>query len=521
MERATNFSNDLQRALSYRKKGQPEKAAAIYRDILARQPDHYEANYALGMLCHENNRNDLALGLISKSVEIRPDNFAGLINLGMIQRDEGLLADSRINLEKAVAVKPDSAQARVTLGLLLIDIGELDLALREIEHGLRLEPDNPMTHARMGMLRQIRGETDTAAACFRKVLELAPNDLNAHRSLAFLQKQTEYNDSIQWMEDSFASPDCSDQDQLLLGYTLGKVFDDLGQYDKAFDSLRTAHEIQRRSSPYSIKEQKVSFERHKQAFDRAFLNHCRDHIITDPTPVFVLGMPRSGTTLVEQILASHPSAHGAGEVEYMRFFAIAAERITRKPFPLDIMKVPLETLREAGEAYLRNLKLNAGGAERVIDKLPHNFLRVGLIAAVMPNAKIILCERDPMDNCLSIYQHFFGPAHAYASDLPALGHYYLLFRDLMEWWEEILPGHMHPIPYEQLVSSTEDQVRQLLDYCELPFHENCLQFHQTQRQVKTPSEAQVRQPIYRGSIGRWKNYQAHLGPLKDALGYRD
>jgi tetratricopeptide (TPR) repeat protein len=470
------------------------------------------------MLYHQHGRDDLAIPLIKKSVDIRPDVFAGVINLGMIQRDEGLLEESQASLERAVLIEPDSAIAHVTLGLLLMDRGELDRALELFEHGFRLEPGNPMTHARMGMLQQVRGETDAAVSCFSKVIELAPDDLNAHRSLAFLQKQTEHNDNTRWMETAFASTDLPDRERMLLGYALGKVFDDLAQFDKAFEYLHAAHQIRRKASNYSTEQQKVSFERHKQGQDRTFLSHCKNHVVDDETPVFVLGMPRSGTSLVEQILASHPLAYGAGEVEHLRYFAIAAEKVTGKPFPLDISTVPPEILREAGLDYVKKLRLNAGDAQRVIDKLPHNFLRVGLIAAVMPRAKIVLCERDPLDNCMSIYQHLFGPAHAYASDLSALGQYYTLFQDLMEWWDEILPGHVYHVKYEQLVADTGNQVRQLLKYCGLPFHENCLSFHKTQRRVGTPSEAQVRQPIYQGSIGRWKNYRKHLGPLIEALG---
>jgi len=514
----TNFSEQLQQALSYDNNGQSGKAAAIYRDILTRQPDHYEANYALGMLLHKGSRNDLAMPLIKKSVELRPDIFEGRFNLGLIQRDEGLLADSQVNLERAVALRPDNAKARVTLGMLYADAGKLDLALKEIKHGLRLDPDNPKTYARMGMLRQIRGEMDAAVAYYRRMIELAPNDATAYRSLTFLQKQTEYNDDIKWMEDAFGAADCSNQDRILLGFALGKVFDDLGLYDKAFDYIHTANQLQRQSSTYSMEEQKALFERHKQGLNHEFMSHCKDHVIIDNTPIFVLGMPRSGTSLVEQILASHPLVFGGGEVEHTRCFADAVENFTGKPFPLGIGEVSPDILGKAGQFYLQQIKLNAGQAERVIDKLPHNFLRVGVIAAVMPNAKIILCERNPLDNCLSIYQQKFVRAHGYASDLAELGHYYRLYQDLADWWEEILPGHIYRLSYEQLVRETESQVRKLLEYCELPFHENCLSFHRTRRQVKTPSAVQVRQPVYQDSISRWKNYEKHLAPLQEALG---
>jgi tetratricopeptide (TPR) repeat protein len=511
------FSEQIQQGLNYQKAGKPKEADRVFREVLAKDSGHYQANYALGMLYHQHERNDLAIPLIAKSVELRPDIFAGLLNLGMIQRDEGLLADSRINLEKAIRLQPDHAEAHVTLGLLLMDLAELDQALKEMEEGLRLEPGNHLSYARMGMLQQIRGETDAAAACYRKVIELTPANGTAHRSLAFLQKQSTYNDDIRKMEDRFNAPDTTHKDKMLIGNALGKVFDDLGEYDKAFDYLQTTNLLQRQSFDYSIDNQKAFFNRHRQGLDKDFLKHCQHHAVSDNTPVFVVGMPRSGTSLVEQILASHPLVHGAGEVEYSRLIVEAVQQKTQKPFPEDISRVSPETLNQAARAYIEKLALNSGTAERVVDKLPHNFLRIGLFAALMPDAKIILCEREPMDNCLSIYQHMFGPAHAYASDLSDLGHYYRLYQDLMSWWDEILPGHIYRVNYEQLVSDTENQVRQLLDHCELPFDENCLSFHKTRRQVRTPSAAQVQQPIYKGSKGRWKNYQKHLGPLRVAL----
>ena len=516
--KAESYEHELMRAGQLVRQGKAMLAAKVLRKILIADGDHYQANYSLGMLYHQEDRNELAIPWLSKAAELRPRDFAAAINLGIIQRDEGLLAEAQVSLENAVAIQPHSATAHITLGMLLMDRNELDAALAEVEQGLRLDPDDPMTFARLGMLMQIRGEPDKAAAYYRKVIALNPLDGTAHRSLAFVQRQTEYNDDIKKMEAAFGSADTSDKDRMLLGNALGKVFDDLGQYDNAFDYLRTANQLQRRVYDYSVEKQKAFFDRHKQALDQALLTHCKEHVVTDQTPIFVVGMPRSGTSLVEQILASHPLAYGAGEVEYTRLFVDAVQGSTQQPFPLGIKHVPPEILNKAGWAYVEKLKLNAGQAERVIDKLPHNFLRVGLFAAVMPNAKIVLCERNPMDNCLSIFQHLFGPAHAYAVDLSNLGRYYRLYQDLMDWWEAILPGHMHRVRYEELVSDTENQVRRLLEYCELPFHANCLSFHKTRRQVKTPSSSQVQQPIYQGSIGRWKNYEKHLSPLITALG---
>jgi hypothetical protein len=236
--------------------------------------------------------------------------------------------------------------------------------------------------------------------------------------------------------------------------------------------------------------------------NQGFIDHCKDCRIDNATPILVLGMPRSGTSLVEQILASHPLVYGAGEVEYSRFFADDVRKMTGKPFPQDIGTIAPGKLRELGLQYIQRLRSNAGVAQRVVDKLPHNFLRIGLFAALMPNARIVLCDRDPLDNCMSIYQRDFSASHGYASNLSELGEYYKLYENLMSFWTKLLPGRIYRISYENLVANTEQQIRELLRYCELPFHADCLAFYETERMVVTPSALQVREPMHNKSIGR-------------------
>jgi hypothetical protein len=209
--------------------------------------------------------------------------------------------------------------------------------------------------------------------------------------------------------------------------------------------------------------------------------------------------------------------HGAGEVDYMRIITDEVDSRTGKPFPEGIEAVPAAILHGAAARYIARLRTDAAGAAHVTDKLPHNFLRIGLIQALMPNAKIIHCDRDPMDNCLSIFQHHFSGHHGYASNLEELGGYYRLYEDLMAYWHALLPGRIYRLDYERLTADTEAEVRALLDYCKLPFHENCLSFHKTERVVNTPSASQVREPMYRNSVARWKHYERQLQPLQAAL----
>lgn len=512
------YRAELQQALEFRRDGQPREAAAIYNAILAEDAEHYEATYSLAMLCHEGGRNDLAIPLLKKSVSLKPGILAGVINLGMIQREAGLLEDARASLESAVDMEPNSAIAHASLGLVRMDLGDMDGALLALEQSHALDSDEYLTLARLGMLHQARNEADQAADCFRRAIELRPGDIDLRRSLAVVGKQHSYDANMRWMESALAAPDCPREAGILLAFTLGKCFEDLGEHDRAFGHWCEGHRLRDIDAGETMRRQKVLFGQHHRFFDEAFIAQLGGHVISDSTPLFVLGLPRSGTSLTEQILASHPDVHGAGEVEHLRLFADAVEKVSGKSFPQGIGKVAPQLLHDTGQAYLDQLKRNSGSARRVVDKVPHNFLRIGLIAALFPRARIILCERSPLDNCLSIYQNVFTPAHPYSADLAALGRYYVLYRELLEHWDDLLPGRVFRLRYEALVNDTEQQTRQLLDHCGLPFHPDCLAFHKTRRRVKTPSEAQVRQPIYRESMGRWKKHAENLGPLLEALG---
>ena len=489
----------------------------MLRNVLARDSENFEVNYALGMLYQTAGRKDLAIPLLKKAVRIRPDDFEAALNLGIIECDQGKRADAYMHLRKAAALEPDNAIVHATLGALHIDRNDIDAATMEFHRALELEPDNAELNTQMGSLYTIHGEPDQAIIYYRKAISHRPLYGEAHYGLACLQKITDYTDDVGRMEKALYTLDMSEQDRILVGIALGKAFDDLTQYDKAFECVHEANQLQRKSIVYSSDEQRKIFDRHMRALNQEFVDYCKTCRITDDTPIFILGMPRSGTSLVEQILASHPSVHGAGEVEYSRLFAEEAKQLTGRPFPQNIDTIAPQKLRDLGLAYIENLKTNAGSAQRVTDKLPHNFLRVGLFVALMPNAKIIHCDRDPLDNCLSIYQHRFSVSHGYACDLKELGEYYKLYKEMMSFWQEQFPGHIYHISYESLVENTESEVRDLLEYCGLAFHDDCLAFHKTTRAVSTPSAAQVRQPIYKDSLGRAKNYQQYLQPLIDAL----
>ena len=517
-EKKQAYSAEIERAEQFRRKGRPVQAEAILRKILAGDPGHAAANYQLGMLYHLAGRNGLAIPHLETAVSLIPNSFEAVFNLGVIQHDEGMLDKARAHLECAISLRPEDPRTHSLLGQLHRDLGNIAAAKAALGKSLSLDPDNDDTLVQMGFLSHIQGNSGEARDCYERALVLNPVNGEAYYRMAMLRDGKSGESATRKMDAAYRSPAMGDLDRALTGLSLGFAFETLGQYGKAFGYFQEAKLLQKRSTDYSYERQAAFFDRHKRGLEQSFLERCAEHAIDDETPIFIVGLPRSGSSLVEQILASHPGVHGAGEVEYSRLFVDETERLTSKPFPQDIATIAPEVFAGISREYIKMLRAGAGPAQRVSDKLPHNFLRLGLFAATMNNARFILCERDPLDTCLSIYQHFFAGAHGYACDLLELGRYYRLYQDMMSHWQRLFPERIYTVSYEELVLEPDSQIRQLLSHCGLTPDPACLRFHETGRLVDTPSAMQIRKPIHRDSVGRWRHYEKQLQPLRNALG---
>lgn len=496
--------------------GKTPQAISLLRGVLVSCPDQPRANYALGMLHHRAGRNDRALPHLRSAAASRPGDFDALFNLGLIEHQQGLLIEAQDSIEKSLALDLNSADAHAAHASVLADRGRIDAASAARDRALKLLPENAGLLARMGRLTAACGDAAEASVLYRQALSVDPHCGNAHYGLALLSASRSQQE-LQRMQAACDSGDIADRDRMLIAYSLGITLDHSRQYEQAFAYMQTANRLQRKTVEYSFGRQQLFFGQHKKAFNDDLIGRCRPFALTDRSPILLLGMPRSGTTLVEQILASHPLVATAGEVEHARIFVEGVSRLTGKPFPADVSDIGPEMLAEFAQSYVGRLRSSADKAERVIDKLPHNFLRIGLFRALLPAAKIVLCHRAPLDNCLSIYQHYFSDDHGYACDLADLGRYFGLYSDMVDHWLQFAPGQIYRVGYEELVTETEEHVRALLDYCELPFHEDCLEFHRASGVIKTPSAAQVRQPVYKHAVGRAEHYRAHLQSLETAL----
>ncbi len=304
--------------------------------------------------------------------------------------------------------------------------------------------------------------------------------------------------------------------RVFVHFALGKALDDIGEHDRAFGHFRLGNALKRREVQYDESAHQLGFRRLIEQYHHAPLQGIAAAGDPSPLPIFVVGMPRSGSTLVEQILASHRQVHAAGELQNLSRVIAAAANSKSEPIPIPscVTQPDAEGLRQIGQAYLASLPPLAAGKRRITDKLPTNFLHVGLIRLILPNARIIHTLRDPVDTCLSCYSKLFSHGVPFSFDLEELGADYRQYHELMAHWRSVLPpGAMCEVRYEDVVDDLEGQARRLLDYCGLPWDASCLTFHKTERPIATASQVQVRRPVYRSSLSRWRRYEAHLKPL--------
>ncbi|MBL6951814.1 MAG: tetratricopeptide repeat protein, partial [Alphaproteobacteria bacterium] len=384
--------------------GRHDAAIDLISKAVAIQPNYPEAHYNLGTMLHELNKPDAAVASYNKALVIRPDYAEAHNNLGNALKDLGRLDEAVASCRKALALKPDYAEAHYNLGIMLQKLNKLDEAAASYNKALAIKPDFAEALNDLGNVLKDLGRLDEAVASYYQALAIKPDFAEAHRHLSIVKKFTEYDNDIQAMEQSYARPGISDEQRMLLAFGLGKAFEDLQQYEKAFGFFAEGNAIIRRSYNYSIAGHGKVFEKIEEVFDAALFAGPDSAGCNDDTPIFIVGLPRSGTTLVEQILASHPQVHGAGELELL-------EQIVSRSFGNADGDAFAENIRQAdagifeslGAEYINQVRKQATKTRYITDKMPGNYFHIGLIKLALPNAKVIHCRRHPADNGLSLF----------------------------------------------------------------------------------------------------------------------
>ena len=493
------------------------------RDISARllplAPDHAGVCYITGVTFLELQQMPLALGFLHKAADLDPKRadiatqFAKALTLARRSREALEAAD------KAMALLPSDPITLDTLGVIYTQAHAHERAVQAFQGAVTLMPNLAAYRFNLATALVATGDIDAAAQELATCIELDPTHWSAHLTLAQLRRQSRDDNHVERLQTLAAAHPQDQTAQTLLNMALAKEHEDLGEYPEAFARLVRAKSSGKEALNYSIRNDEALFDTLMRRFPEPKAVTA-GHATSEP--IFVIGMPRSGTTLVERIISSHPDVYSAGELQN---FGVMLKRLSGSQTPAMFDADTIERARDIdwarlGADYLASTRPATGQLPYFIDKLPHNFLYAGFIANALPNARIVCLRRDPVDTCLSNLRQLFShqsPLYGYSFDLLDTGRYFVLFDRLMAHWRRVLPGRILELEYEALVDSQETYTRRLLEFCGLPWDDRCLQFEKNEAPVNTASAVQVRAPMYRTAVRRWKKYEAQLSPLLDLL----
>ncbi len=499
----------------------PGEAETVYRHALKLDPNNPKTLDNLALALRDLERFDEAASLLRQALVIEQSNSQIHLHYGAVLLDLHQIAAAAAATERALALEPDGHDCFNQMGRIAFESGDPEAALRHHRRALTLKPDLADAHNNIGNALKELGRLAEAESAYRAALELDPTIAGVYLNLADLKKFSPGDPLLTAIESLAARAEgLSKSDRLQLDFALGKAYADVEDFDRSFAHLARGNGAKRSTIAYDEVSALALFDRIEAVFTPQLISAKSDAGDLSSLPIFVIGMPRSGTTLVEQILASHPKVYGAGESELLNSLITAARGSGEAgSFPEFVAVAEPSALRRLGADYVAGLRQRAPRAERVTDKMPSNYYFAGLIHLALPNAKIIHCRRNPVDTCVSCFSKLFSAQQYHTYDLGELGRYYRRYQQLMAHWRRVLPaGRILEIQYEDVVADLEGEARRLVAHCGLVWDPRCLSFHETERPIRTASATQVRRPVYRTAIGRSRRYEKHLGPLIEALG---
>ena len=500
-----------------REMSRPEEAIKIYERALKLDGDFAPCWSNLSAALNEAGKRKLAHRAVERALRLEPGLAQAHNNKGDILLAEARYAEALDCYRTATALNPKYAAALINMARTQRDMDEPGAAVATLRKALEIEPNNPEAHHAMGVLQEQLGNPDAAAAAFQDAIKVAPAMAIAHYYLAQIRGRKTSDEELGAMEKIWHEVKMLPNDRMFTAFGLARAYEQRRQFDKAFKFLEQGNRVKAEMQPYDDADTGKFVDSLADCSEAAAARLGFEAGCPDPRPVFILGMPRSGTSLTEQILASHSEVAGAGELSYAYDTAHRIREITKQAFPDNMKLLSAEQLRELGEYYLSRHKPDNLARRYVVDKTPLNFQYIGLLGLALPGAKFIHCLRDPVQNCFSIHKMPFDKKQAYAHSQQALGLYYNRYWKLMQRWKAQFPGRILDVRYEDTVADIETQGRRMLDFLDLPFEGSVLDFYKTERLVKTPSASQVRQPIYGDAVQAWRKYEQHLGPLIEAL----
>ena len=512
-------NRDIAQAVELEKQKDFAGAEKIYRKILTRHPDNVSAMRLWARLGSQEKRYPEAEAFLQQAVKVAPGFSRAWSDLCGVQLEQEKYDDVIESAKQLIKLKPRSADGYIWLAAGTAASGDHAGAVEAYDKALEIAPKHVGAMCGKGNALRTIGDQDGAIAAYRSSIETNSLHAEAYWSLANLKtfrfEEREVQDMLALIDDERVSPEGLVQ----LNNALGLEFEARRDYDRAFEFIDRGSILRREQEFYDRVENEERTDLTIETFTPEFFADNADQGCPDPSPIFIVGLPRSGSTLLEQILASHSMVDGTHELADLGRIIRTRPELTTPParYPSSVANIDASEFAQLGSEYVERTRRHRGEAPYFTDKNPNNFVHVGLLQLILPNAKIINARRHPLDSCFGSYKQLFASGQPFTYDLVELGEYYLQYQRLMDHWHEVLPGKVLDVRYEDVVTDLEGQVRRILEYCQLPREAACLSFYETSRSVKSASSEQVRRPIYSSSVNTWRHYEAHLAPLIETL----
>ena len=500
-------------------RGQTEEAEKICRQVLREHPNEVDAMRLLASIANKLEQRDDAIILLERAVELKPKFAGAWADLAETYTESEKFGEALDAVQRVIKLQPNMPFGHMIRGSILGKKDDHEGAINAFKEALEIEPEHIGSNMGLGNTLKTIGRYDEAVKSYKKCIEAQPLFSEAYWSLANLKTYSFDDDEIKNMEKHVQSQDLTPASKAFFHIAIANAKEKQMKYGEAWYHFHTGNELRRTSEIYDSVTTQVTHDALIETFDEEFVNSTKGSGCQSDAPIFILGLPRSGSTLIEQILASHSRVEGTRELPDI---SLLGRRLTKsKPpgikYPDAVKHMTDEEKIEYGESYLETSKRYRTDKPRFIDKMPNNFAHIGFIKTILPNAKIINAKRHPLDSCVSSFKQLFYKGQSWSYDLFEIGEYYLEYERMMDHWHSLYPGEIYDIQYENIVNNQEDESRALIEYCGLDWEDSCLRFYENKRSVNTASSEQVRQPIYKGAMYAWKNYESEIGALKDIL----
>ena len=488
--------------------GRLEEAELGYKKLIKQKPNYAEAHCNLGVIQHELNRLKEAEVSYKKAIKLKPKYITAHNNLGNTLKKIGRLEEAEKSYKTAIMIKPDYVEAHYNLGVMLQEIDRLDEAEICCKKTIKIKPDYAEVYNNLGIILQKLGRIGDAEKKYKKAIDIKPKYVEAHFNLSQIKVFKKKDKQLLQIQNLYLDKRLTNEQSCNIGFALGKAYEDLNQLNQSFRYYSEGNAFRKKSLIYNIHQDVEVFNQLKNTYPSIKKNSLKINILpSEPRPIFVLGMPRSGTTLIEQIISAHSEVKGAGELSYVEQFGDTLARGTSK--------INTKILLDFRKNYLQKLQELSNGSLIVIDKMTINFRYIGLICSAFPNVKIVHVKRDPAATCWGNYKQLFSNKESfhYSYYLDDVITYYKLYQDLMQFWKKQFGEQIYDINYEALTTNQEDETKKLIKYLELKWEEKCLAPQNNDRIVVTASSKQVRQKVYQGSSKNWKKFEPYLNGI--------